>query len=145
MRHTELLTDHAYVARHPAFVWHHTRPADHFQIGHFREVSHDLVLNAIGEKGVLLFLARLLNGSTAMLFSGGATFDSGERSDPVFHIITPNGKAKTRSIAAITAILGLRRTHFLPRVTSPVRRARIGSCFSQRSRSSASASAESYR
>src|SRR5204863_6541225 len=33
-------------------------------------------------------------------------------------IITPNGTAKMRSIAAITAILGLRRTHFLPRVTS---------------------------
>jgi hypothetical protein len=77
-----------------------------------------------------------------MLFSGGAGFEAAERSDPVFQIITTNGTAKTRSIAAITAILGFRRTHFLPRVTSPVRRARIGSCFSQRSRSSASASAD---
>src|SRR5205807_7706804 len=85
---------------------------------------------------------RLLTGSTAILFSGGAGFERVERSDSVFQIITPNGTAKTRSIAAITAILGLRRTHFLPRVTSPVRRARIGLCFSQRSRSSASARAE---
>src|SRR5437016_3737383 len=59
MRHTELLTDHAYVARHPAFVWHHTRATDHFQIGYFREVSQDLILHAIGEKGVLLFLAQI--------------------------------------------------------------------------------------
>src|SRR6266542_3431439 len=80
-----------------------------------------------------------------MLFSGAAAFEAAERSDSVLQIITPNGTAKTRSIAAITAILGLRRTHFLPRVTSPVRRARIGSCFSQRSRSSASARAETYR
>src|SRR6266487_1459258 len=90
-------------------------------------------------------LLRLLNGSTAMLFSGGAAFEAAERSDSVLQIITPNGTAKTRSIAAITAILGLRRIHFLPRVTSPVRRARIGWCFSQRSTSSASASAEAYR
>src|SRR5207244_11085757 len=87
-------------------------------------------------------LLRLLNGNTAMLFSGGATFEAAQRSDPTFQIITPNGTAKMRSIAAITAILGLRRTHFLPRVTGPVRRARIGSCFSQCSRSLASARAE---
>ena len=68
---------------------------------------------------------------------------SAERSDSFPQIITPNGTANTRSIAAITAILGLRRTHFLPRVTSPARRARIGSCFSQRPRSSASARANS--
>src|SRR5438067_12937805 len=60
MRHTELLTDHAYVAQHPAFVWHHTRPADHFQIGHFREVTQDLVLHAIGEKSVLFVVTEIL-------------------------------------------------------------------------------------
>src|SRR5206468_3979502 len=54
------LTDHAYVAQHPAFVWHHTRPADHFQIGHFREVTQDLVLHAIGEISVLFVVTEIL-------------------------------------------------------------------------------------
>src|SRR5947199_688833 len=97
------------------------------------------------EKAFSCSLLRLLNGSTAMLFSGGAAFEGADRSDSFFQIITPNGTAKTRSIAAITAILGLRRTHFLPRVTSPVRRARIGSCFIQLSRSSEYSSEEAYR
>src|SRR5262249_60419531 len=90
-------------------------------------------------------LLRLLNGSTAMLFSGGAEFEAAERSDPVLQIITPNGTAKTRSIAAITEILGLRRTHFLPRVERPVPRARIGSCFSQCQSPSATSRAEEHR
>src|SRR5215468_7929411 len=47
--------------------------------------------------------------------------------------------------AAKSALLGLRRTHFVPRAKTPVCRARMGSCFDQRSRSSASARAEEYR
>src|SRR5947207_12591717 len=62
-------------------------------------------------------LLRLLNGNTAMLFSGGAAFEAAERSDSAFQIITPNGTAKASNNAAITAILGFRRTHFLLRVT----------------------------
>src|SRR5205814_2086867 len=36
-----------------------TRRTVHFQSGHLREVSHNLVLDAIGEKGVLLFLGQI--------------------------------------------------------------------------------------
>src|SRR5438876_8108468 len=52
-------------------------------------------------------------------------------------------KATNDAINAATA--GLRRTHFFPREKTPVRRARIGSCFSQRSKSSARARADEYR
>src|SRR5207249_3299499 len=44
--------------------------------------------------------------------------------------------------ATRSALVGLRRTNFPPRAKTPVCRALIGSCFSQRSRSSASARAE---
>src|SRR5437899_12582307 len=72
-------------------------------------------------------LLRLLNGSTAMLFSGGAAFEADERSDSDFQILTPNGTAKPTSIAAITALLGLHRTHFRSRQTDPDRRSPIHS------------------
>ena len=55
----KLLPDLAHVVRHPAFVWHYTGAADHFQIGNFREVTENLVLHAIGEKGILLFFAQI--------------------------------------------------------------------------------------
>ena len=56
MRDTELLADLAQIARDPAFVLHHARAADHFQIRDLGEVGQDFVLHAIGEERVLLFL-----------------------------------------------------------------------------------------
>ena len=50
--------------------------------------------------------------------------------------------AKAISDAANSALVGLRRTHLRACVKSPLRLARIGSCFSQCSRSSASARAD---
>src|SRR5881394_4450529 len=56
----EFLTDLAHVALGPAFVLHNAGAADHFQIGHFRQVSQDLALHSIGEIGVLFFLAEII-------------------------------------------------------------------------------------
>ena len=39
MRHAELLPDLAQIARRAAFVLHHRRAADHFQIRDLREVG----------------------------------------------------------------------------------------------------------
>src|SRR5262249_57329939 len=61
------------------------------------------------------------------------------------HRTEPAAAAKATRHASENALLGLRRTHFVPRANTPVWRARIGSCFNQRSRSSASARAEGYR
>src|SRR6266568_8267516 len=63
----------------------------------------------------------------------------------LFQIFHPTAAANASSEAARSALVGLRRTHFGPRVKIPVCRAKIGSCFSQCSRSSASARAEEYR
>src|SRR6266511_853093 len=63
----------------------------------------------------------------------------------VFQTIQPAAAANATRDAAKSALVGFRCTHFLLRVTSPVRRALIGSCLSQRSRSSARARAEEYR
>src|SRR6266567_7493967 len=63
----------------------------------------------------------------------------------LFQTIHPAAAASAIRDVASNALVGLRRTHFLPRAKTPVCRARIGSCFSQRSISSASATAEEYR
>src|SRR5436309_9559988 len=60
-------------------------------------------------------------------------------------MIQPAAVASATRDAANNALVGFRRTHFLPRLRIPVCRAKIGSCFSQRSKSSASARAEEYR
>src|SRR6266496_3133585 len=60
-------------------------------------------------------------------------------------MIHPAAATSAIKDAARSALVGLRRTHFLPRAKIPARRASIGSCFSQRSRSSANARAEEYR
>ena len=82
---------------------------------------------------------RLSNGSTAMLFSGGG------RNKPLFQIfqLTATAKAINETINAVT--VGLRCTHLHVCVRTPLRLARIGSCLSQCSRSSASARADGYR
>src|SRR5256714_14307137 len=70
---------------------------------------------------------------------------TGCRINSVFQTIQPVAAARATKDTAKSALVGFRRTHFLPRVKTPVRRARIGSCFSQRSKSSASARADEYR
>src|SRR5947199_4112505 len=73
--------------------------------------------------------------SALMLTKGNtATPAAGGGSGLLFQIITPTVAAKASDNANRSAVVGLRRTHFLARVNGPVRRARIGSCFSQRSR-----------
>ena len=79
---------------------------------------------------------RFSNGRTAIPLASGCRINS------LFQTIHPAAAASAISDAASSALVGLRRTHFLPRTKIPVWRARIGSCFSQRSKSSASARAE---
>src|SRR5439155_5338512 len=79
------------------------------------------------------------NGNTAMPVVTGCW------TNPLFQTIQPAADASATREAINSALVGLRRIHFLPREKIPVRRARIGSCFSQRSKSSASARAEEYR
>ena len=50
---TELLADLAHVAFGPGLVLPHAGVADHLQIRDLGEIGQDLVLNAIGEVGVL--------------------------------------------------------------------------------------------
>ena len=59
MGHAELLADLAQIARRAAFVLHHARAADHFQIGNLGQMGQDLVLDALGEEGVLFFAAQI--------------------------------------------------------------------------------------
>ena len=67
----ELLADLLPVARgEVALVLLDAGVADDFQVRDFCEIGQDLVLHAIGEKGVLLFALRFSKGRTAMLFSG---------------------------------------------------------------------------
>ena len=62
MRHAERLADFAQVAGDTAFVLHCRRPANDFQIGDPSEIGQDFVLHAIGEEGVLLVYAQILEG-----------------------------------------------------------------------------------
>ena len=39
---------------------HHARTADHFQISNFRQISQNLILYAIGEKGILFVIAQVI-------------------------------------------------------------------------------------
>src|SRR5436189_4602331 len=62
-----------------------------------------------------------------------------------FQIVTLKPTARASSNVTSTVVLGFRRTHLRVCVKNPLRFARIGSCFSQCSKSSASAKAEEYR
>ena len=59
MRHAELLTDLAQIARRAALVLHHRGAADHLQVRDLRQVGQDFVLHAIGEEGVLRVAAQV--------------------------------------------------------------------------------------
>src|SRR6476659_10176812 len=74
-----------------------------------------------------------------MLFSGAA------RTNLLFQMFQPITAANATNDALNAAIAGFRRTHFWVYVKNPLRFAWIGSCFSQCSKSSASARADKYR
>ncbi len=59
MRDAELLPDLSKIAIARRFVAHHARAADHFEVGHFREIGQDFVLHAVGEVGILLVIAQI--------------------------------------------------------------------------------------
>src|SRR6478672_1302941 len=86
--------------------------------------------------------------SRSLRFSNGRTaipVVSGCRINSLFQTIHPAAAARAIRDGASSALVGLRRIHLLLRPMIPVCRAKIGSCFSQRSKSSASAKAEEYR
>ena len=62
MGDAKLLADFAHVALGSASVLHYAGAADHFQIGHFRQISQDLALHSIGEIGAPFFLAEIIEG-----------------------------------------------------------------------------------
>ena len=56
---TECFADLTEVTLDAVFVLHHRSAADDFEVGHFREVGQDLVLNTIGEVGILFVIAQI--------------------------------------------------------------------------------------
>ena len=72
----EFLADLAHVALGPAFVLHNAGAADHFQIGHFRQISQDLALHSIGEISVLFLFAPVLKRKHGNTFLGNREVQS---------------------------------------------------------------------
>src|ERR1700752_1810593 len=68
MRDTKLLSNLAQVAWDSALVLHDTRTADYFQVRNLCQVSQNLILDAICEKGVLLFVAEIIKGQDGDTF-----------------------------------------------------------------------------
>ena len=135
MRYTQIIADLTEISF--ATIIHHTRPADDFQIGDLRQLGQNVVLHTIDKDAPSSFCSlRFSNGRTAI------PFVTGRRINSLFQMIQPAAAASAISDAASSALVGFRRTHFLPRRKIPVCRAKIGSCFSQRSKSSASARAD---
>ena len=116
MRYTEIVSDLTEISF--ATVFHHAGPADHLQIGDLRQLSQKVVLHAIGRMPSVL--SRRPGFQTAELRFRLLQV-AGQNS--LFQVVTPNGTARASNIAAMTAIVGFRRTHFFPRVNGPIRRA----------------------
>ena len=66
----ERFADLAQVPR-PASVLAHGSAADHFQVRHLRQARKDVVLDAVGEIGVLLVVAEIFERQHRDAFSGG--------------------------------------------------------------------------
>ena len=66
--HAQLLTNFAQIARGRLAILHHTRPADHFEVGHPREIGQNLILHAIGEEGVVLVGTQIFEGKNGDRF-----------------------------------------------------------------------------
>ena len=116
VRHAKLIADLADISF--AAIFHDTGPADDFQIGDLRQLGQNVVLHAIG-KG-LRFLSARSDFQTAerrfqLLADAGLV-----RFSKRFH---PTAAANATRDAASSALVGLRRTHFLPRAKIPVCRA----------------------
>ena len=62
MRHAQLLSDLAQVARGRLAILHHARAADHFQVGDPGEVGENFILHAIGKISVVLVRTQVLKG-----------------------------------------------------------------------------------
>jgi hypothetical protein len=119
-----------------AAVIHHPRSANYFQVRDSCEAAQNFSVDAIGKKAAsALSPSRLSKGSTAI--------PADACSGALPHVPIAANSAIDNGISA--ALVGLRCTHFLPRMAIPMRRARIGSCFSQRSKSSPSTRADEYR
>src|SRR5438477_385874 len=70
MRHSKLFADFAQIAFYAALIMHHARAADHLQVGDLRQVSEYFVLHTIGEIGVLLLVAEILERQYRDAFLG---------------------------------------------------------------------------
>ena len=91
-------------------ILHDAGAADHFQVGDFCQLGQNVILDAVGKERVLFLIARFSNGSTAMPVVTGCRINS------VFQMIQPAAAARATRDAAKSALVGLRRTHFCPRV-----------------------------
>jgi hypothetical protein len=120
-----------------AAVIHHARSANYFQVRDSCEAAQDFAVHAIGG-GSVGFVA--IETQRAALRCPQMHVPARD-STPAFQ--SPPTARSTIGISA--ALVGLRCTHFLPRMAIPMRRARIGSCFSQRSKSSPTTRADEYR
>ena len=116
MRYPQIISDLAEISF--AAIFHHTGPADDFQIGDLRQLGQNVVLHTIDESASSSFCSlRFSNGRTAI------PFVTGWRINSLFQTIQPAAAARATSDAASSALVGLRRTHFLPRAKIPVCRA----------------------
>ena len=64
----ECFADFAEVALNAVFVLHHRCAANDFEVGHFREIGQDLVLNSIGEVGILFVVAEIFKREDSNAF-----------------------------------------------------------------------------
>ena len=67
---TECFADFPEVALDAVFVLHHGGAADDFEVGHFGEIGQDLVLNTIGEVGVLFVVTKIFKRENRDAFVG---------------------------------------------------------------------------
>ena len=101
-----------------AAILHDAGATDHLEIGDLCQLCQNVVLDAIGKERVLFMVAEIFkwqhSDSSRYRLPDQFTLPN----DPT----TCGCQASTRD-AANSAMVGLRRTHFLPRLNTPVRRA----------------------
>src|SRR6266481_387022 len=77
MRHAELSSNFAEIARHLALVLHHTRTADYLQVRDLRQIRQNLVLHSVRKKGVVRITAEIVerqNGNTFFRNGGSVRY-----------------------------------------------------------------------
>ena len=108
MRYSQLISDLTDISF--ATIFHHAGAADDLQIGDFRQLGQNIVLDAIGKKRVFFFSR-----------SGFQTAEQRFRSLRMLEQIRFSKHSSQRLLperarhAASSALVGLRCTHFLPR------------------------------